>query len=141
MDHVAILKPHWKLADKVISGEKSIESRWYMNKIVPWDRINEGDRVYFKEGKVVAKADVEKVLQFENLSKGEIDELLNKYGKQIGMDENNKEEIIKKCQDKKYGILIFLKNPRRIKPANINKKGFGNMAAWITVKNIKNITY
>jgi hypothetical protein len=36
-------------------------------------------------------------------------------------------------------MLIFLENPQKIEPFLINKKGYGAMASWIIVKNIKEI--
>ena len=33
-------------------------------------------------------------------------------------------------------MLIFLKNPQKIEPFEIDKKGFGMMSAWICVNNI-----
>jgi hypothetical protein len=42
-------------------------------------------------------------------------------------------------KDKKYCILIFLTSVKHIDPFKINKKGYGNMSAWISVKNIKEI--
>lgn len=69
MNHIAIMKKSWELIPKIISGEKTIESRWYKNRIAPWDRISEGDTVYFKDSgePVSAVATVSKVLQFDNL--------------------------------------------------------------------------
>jgi len=39
MDHVAILSKKYELLDKIISGEKTIESRWYVNRIAPWNKM------------------------------------------------------------------------------------------------------
>jgi hypothetical protein len=35
--------------------------------------------------------------------------------------------------------LIFLSNPVAVVPFDIDKTGFGNMAAWITVEDINKI--
>ena len=69
MDHVAIVRKSWKLTDKILSGQKTIESRWYASRRAPWNRIRAGETVYFKNSgePVTIKADVEKVLQFDNL--------------------------------------------------------------------------
>ena len=32
--------------------------------------------------------------------------------------------------------FTFLKNPQKIEPFKIDKKGFGNMAAWITLDDL-----
>jgi len=42
-------------------------------------------------------------------------------------------------KDKKCCILVFLKNPQKVKPFSINKSGFGSMSSWMAVSNIKNI--
>ncbi len=129
MDHVAILKKSWKLKEKILSGEKTIESRWYAAKVAPWDRINAGDVVYFKESgePVSVKADVEKVLQFADLSEEKIKEILVLYGSQMGVGDS----FFEKVNYKQYCILVFLKDVEEINPFNINKAGFGNMAAWL----------
>ena len=48
MHHVAIMNKSWNLIPKIISGEKSIESRWYQTKRTPWDKIKAGDKIFFK---------------------------------------------------------------------------------------------
>ena len=48
MDHVAIMNKRWKLIPKILDGSKTIESRWYVNKIKPWNSIKEDDKIYFK---------------------------------------------------------------------------------------------
>lgn len=71
MEHLAIMKKSWKLTEKILSGEKKIESRWYKSKRVPFGRISAGETVYFKDGgePVTIKAEVEKVLQFSEFDK------------------------------------------------------------------------
>ncbi|MBN2052803.1 hypothetical protein JW756_04840 [Candidatus Woesearchaeota archaeon] len=135
MDHVAILNENI-LLEKIISGEKSIESRWYMNRVQPWSNIHKGDTVYFKlSGKPVrAKATVQKVLQFE-LDYQKVSSILYKYGKKIGLDMGDAVDL----ENKKYCILVFLQNPEAIKHFNIDKTGFGCSAAWLYVKNINNV--
>lgn len=65
MHHIAIMNPK-VLIDKILSGEKTIETRWYLNRRDPWNKIHTGDTVFFKDsgGLVRAKATVEKVLHF-----------------------------------------------------------------------------
>lgn len=106
MNHIAIMKKSWGLLPKILSGEKKIESRWYLNKNALWGKIKKGDTVYFKN----SKDDGIKRSKISNLYK------LFRY--------------------KKYCLLIFLKNPKEIKPFNISKKGFGMMSAWLCVDDI-----
>ena len=141
MDHVAIMKKSWGLTEKILNGQKKIESRWYLTKRKPWDNIKEGEVVYFKDsGELVKiKAEVSKVIQFTDLTPKLVKKILNEYGKDDGLEKDKIPEFFEIFKDKKYCILISIKNPIKIKPFEINKKGFGNMSAWITVNNIKDI--
>ena len=85
MKHLAILKqPFFNM---VLSGEKTIESRWSMNKIAPYNKVNVGDEILLKEtGKnVTATAKVKNVKYYE-LTPEKVENIRIKYGKQIGTD-------------------------------------------------------
>jgi ASC-1-like (ASCH) protein len=141
MDHLAIMKKSWKLTAKVLSGKKKIESRWYKTKYPPWNLINPGDAVYFKDSgqPVTIKAEVEKILQFSNLTPKKVKKILDMYGKDDGIEERDKKKFLEIFKDSKYCILVFLRNPRNIEPFHINKNGFGIMAAWISLDDINQI--
>lgn len=141
MDHVAIMRKSWGLTKKILSGEKKIESRWYKFKRSPWGGIGSGDTIYFKDSgePVTIKAKVSKVLQFSELTSRKVMDILEKYGRGDGLKEKDVAKYYKMFRDRKYCLLIFLKDPVRVEPFNINKKGFGTMASWIRVKNIKEI--
>jgi hypothetical protein len=141
MDHLAIMRKSWGLTDKLLSGQKIIESRWYKHRYSPWDRINSGDTVYFKNtGEMVSsKATVAKVLQFSNLSPLKVQELLNNYGRDIGLNQSDISSYFSQFKDKKYCLLIFLKHSQSVVPFQINKSGFGAMSSWITVDHISDI--
>ncbi|RJQ18213.1 hypothetical protein C4573_00640 [Candidatus Woesearchaeota archaeon] len=140
MQHVAIMKKSWKLTEKILSGKKKIESRWYSSKIAPWDNIHAGDVVYFKDSgdPVTIRAEVEKVLQF-SLNRDKVKEILMQYGHADGIAIQDIQKSYEKLKKKKYCILVFLRNPFKITPFNIDKTGFGNMAAWIAVEDINSI--
>lgn len=134
MDHVAILSKKLKLLDKIISGEKTIESRWYRSKKPPFGSITVGDKLYFKESgePVSVKAEAEKVLFFENLTPKKIKEILLRYGSRIGVGVSYYELI----KEKKFCTLVFLKDVKEIPAFSVDKKGFGMMTAWLTVDSI-----
>jgi len=141
MHHVAIMKKEWGLIEKILSGEKTVESRWYKTKKSPWDKVKAGDIIYFKNtgGPVLVKATVSKVLQTEILNEKTRQEILDKYAqKDLGV-KDIMPAIRSYIKDKNYCLLVFLENPKKIEPFEINKKGFGAMAAWITVDNINQI--
>ena len=141
MEHVAIMKKSWGLTEKILNGRKKIELRWYLSKRSPWDCISEGETVYFKDSgePVTIKAEVSKVMQFANLTPAKVGEILNKYGEEVGLEQNKISVFSKLFNDKKYCILVFLKNPTSITPFEIDKTGFGLMSAWITIDDISKI--
>lgn len=124
MHHIAIMKKSLGLLPKVVSGEKTIESRFYNSRRAPWRKIKVGDTVFFKNSgePVTVSATVSEVL--ENPKN------LDAYKLSICLTDLPK---------KKYSILIFLTSVQKIEPFEINKKGFGSMSAWITVSDINKI--
>jgi ASC-1-like (ASCH) protein len=141
MEHLAILKKSWKLTEKILTGQKKIESRWYRVKHPPWDRIKSGETVYFKDSgePVTIKAEVDKVIQFSNLTPKKVKEILYEYGDDIGVERDRFWRFFQMFRNKKYCILIFLKNPEKIEPFEIDKTGLGMMSAWISVDDINRI--
>ena len=85
---------------------------------------------------MTVKTEVERVLQFQNLTPEKAKQLLNKYDKAIGI---KTEDFYEQLKDKNYCLLIFLKNPETIVPFEIDKTGFGLMNAWICVDDIEKI--
>lgn len=130
MEHLAIMTKGY--IEKILAGEKKIESRFSMNKITPFHKISAGDKVYMQEvGKEVSAAfEVEKVLFFNNLSENKIEELRIRYGKDICAEETFWD--LKKHS--KYATLIYIKNPVKIAPFKINKS---DRSAFKTVNSVK----
>lgn len=139
MDHVAIMKKSWGLLPRILVGEKKIESRWYKVRAAPWDKIKAGEMIYFKNSgePVSLKAEVDKVMQFDNLGPDQVRFILEKYGADDGIEPDKIPVFFELFKDKKYCLLIFLRSPQSVEPFEINKSGFGAMAAWITVENIE----
>lgn len=141
MEHLAIMRKSWGLMDKILQGEKKIESRWYSVKYKPWDSIKRGEMVYFKDsgGPVRIKTEVSKVIQFSDLTPERVKEILDEYGDDDGLEKEKIPEFFERFKNKRYCMLIFLKNPQEIKPFEIDKTGFGVMSAWISVDDIAEI--
>ena len=137
--HLAILRKSSGLLEKITSGEKKIESRWYSTRRAPWGRIKEGDIVFFKYsgGAVEASAKAAKVLQFSDLTVDKIENIWAKYGNQIGLEAERIPAFLKSIGEKRYCILVFLKDVKRIQKFKIDKTGYGNASAWIVVDNIE----
>ena len=142
MHHVAIMKKSWGLLAKILSGEKTVESRWYKFKRPPWDKIKPHDTIWFKNSgePITLRANITQVLQFNNLNQTKIKVILKKYGRAIsGKDYTLPKKLDTYYQNKNYCILIFFNNIKPIKPFHINKTGFGSQAAWVSIPNINQI--
>jgi ASC-1-like (ASCH) protein len=121
----------WNLIPKIVSGQKSIESRWYQTKRAPWNKIKIGDRVFFKNSSelVIASAEVSKVFQFELNDKYDAKNLIEKYNKKICLLNSNLDTWGKLPR---YCILMFLKKAKYLdQPFKISKKGWGTGTAWL----------
>ena len=137
MDHLAILAKKRHLLAKILSGEKTIESRWYQSRRAPYQSIVAGDTVYFKESgdPVIAKAIASHAMFFDELDDAKIRHILRTYGDKICMSESWAPSLA----GKRYCALIVLKDVQKIEPFEVNKRGFGNMSAWISVPTIDSI--
>jgi hypothetical protein len=138
MHHVAIMETSRKLIPRILAGEKTIESRWYKRRVAPWDRIKAGDTVWFKDSgePVTAVAEVRKVLQLDNPPDDVLARVLLRHGGSPGVCFKHPRKMIGWCRERRYAILIFLKNPRAVEPFRIDKTGFGSASAWLTVEDI-----
>jgi ASC-1-like (ASCH) protein len=136
MDHLAILNKKLNFLPKIVSGQKTIESRWYTARRTPWHKINVGDEIYFKNTgePVTAKATVTNIHYYKELTPEKIKKIIHKYKDILGLEEE--ESFYERVKDKKYAVLVNLVNPMTIPPFNISKKGYGAMSAWLTVKKI-----
>ncbi len=142
MDHLAIMNPKWKLIPKILSWQKTIESRRYMMKVAPWNKIQTGDTVYFKDAgkEVAAKAEVKSVMQFDHYSQDQLQNILNNYwGSWWIAFHSPLPEVFERAKPKKYCILIFLKHPKKITPFSIDKTWYGCSSAWISLPSIEKI--
>lgn len=127
MKHIAILKqPFFNM---VLSGEKTIESRWSQNKCAPFNKVAAGDLIYLKQTgyPVTATAQVKKV-KYYNLTPEIVEQIRIKYGKQIGTD---KFADWQSTLNKKYCTLIWLDNVEQIEPMQVPRS---NGAGWIVLK-------
>jgi len=139
MDHVAIMNKSWHLIPKIVSGEKTIESRWYQTKRAPWDKAKVGETIYFKNSgeAVTTSATISKVLQFSLTSLADTKAVVEKYGEAICLLNRDPATWDK---SPKYCILLFLKDPKLLPhPFHIDKKGFGISSAWMVVEDIGKI--
>lgn len=137
MDHV----DSWGFVDKIISGDKTIESRCYKQARPPWNKIKKDDRVFFKNSgnPIEVQACVSRVKQFFDLDPEKLKRILAKEGTAIGIKSRDLGIYNQLFKDKKYCMLIFLKQIQRVAKFDIDKTGFGALSAWVTVDDISKI--
>ncbi|MFT5730205.1 MAG: ASC-1-like (ASCH) protein [Desulforhopalus sp.] len=141
MDHLAIMHKHFM--NKVLSGEKTVESRWSKDRRSPYGKIQTGDTIYFKfsSGPVAAKADVSKVDSFSIVDdrKG-VEIYVDAHYKALGLETLSRtKQFLHNNQSKYYVTFITLKKVRKIEDFNINKDGFGIRASWIVIEDINKL--
>ena len=130
MKHIAILRQ--PLFDMVLNGTKTIESRWAMHRVAPYNKIKKGDEIWLKEtGKdVTAKAIVQNV-KFYELTPEIVEQIRKEYGKQIGTDYF---EDWQSTLQKRYCTLIWLDKVKKIHPMKVPRS---NGAGWICMNEKK----
>lgn len=150
MHHVAIMTSRSKLIEAILDGKKTIETRWYTSRRAPWNKISNGDIIYFKYAgqDITASAEVADVIQFDfsNPEKNLFDNIILdspvKVLKHFANDiyVRNLKAFAENIKYKKYAIIIRLKKPQTINPSfSIDKNGFGNACAWLSVDHIRKI--
>ncbi len=125
MQHIAILS-HKSVLDKILAGQKTVESRFTRLKTLPFGQIKQGDLVFFKisGGPVLGKAMVGKVEEYDNLTPGLVSSLAKRYEKELAI---SPDFLIRKL-DSKFASLIFLENVEECQPWNFKQEG---RAGWI----------
>lgn len=140
--HIVIMKKSWGLTPKILSGAKTIESRWYMHKVAPWGRIETDDDLYFKDSgePVTVKAKVRGVVTFEDLKPGQSAQILAMYGGDDGIGVDDIAYFGALFNSKRYCMLVGIKDAEPCEPFRINKSGFGSQAAWLITDDIRKLT-
>lgn len=127
MEHLAIVRQPFY--DLILSEEKTIESRWSLNKCAPYQKVGIGDIIYFKlPGKAITATAQVKDVKFYELNPVLADQIKNLYGKEICA---HKFENWETYRNKKYLTLIWLEKIKKIAPYHIDKKG---RAGWVLIK-------
>lgn len=128
MKHLAIFTKG--VGEKILTGQKTVESRFSQRKNPPFGVISSGDLVYIKpSGKdPIGQFRVQKVFFFEGLSGQDLNDLQKRYGKQVQAEENYWESK----KNSKYGTLIFIGevDPFITSPVKFPKK---DLRGWVVL--------
>lgn len=104
--HLAILVNPY--LDLILHNQKTIETRLYQQKRIPYHRIHSGDLIYFKKsgGDIVGSAFAQKVEFLKFTTVDNYLSLIQNYRKEACLNE----EWIEKKKNSKYGIFIYLRD-------------------------------
>lgn len=124
-DHIAILS-HKSVLDKILSGEKTIESRFSRVKSLPFGVVVPGDTLYFKlsGGMVMARARVAALEEYDNLTPRQIEDLARKYERELAI---SPDFLVRKLESK-FASLIFLEQVEPCEPWTYKQDG---RSGWI----------
>lgn len=131
--HLAIMRK--SAIEAILSGVKTVETRFSKNKIAPFGVVSAGDLVYIKPPgeEIVGQFRVKKVFSFEGLTESDVEKIFTDYGQQISV--GNKKEDEQYYRDKKasmVGTLIFIADSERFitSPIKVKKK---DLRGWMVL--------
>ena len=126
-EHVAIVRSG--VAARLLSGEKTIESRFTRTRRPPFDSVSVGDVIHFKVsgGDVIGTSRVRRLVRYADLTPTRLRSLERRYGRRLATTP----AYWTQRRDCRFGVLIWL-TPLRpaVTPPAIPRQ-FGN--AWVEV--------
>lgn len=128
MKHLAIFKGDG--GKLILTGKKTIESRFSKRANPPFRQVSSGDLVYIKpSGKdVIGQFKVKKVIFYDGLEIGDLRELKEKYGEGLAVGEDYWDSKLAS----RYGTLIFIGESSQFltAPIKIPKK---DLRGWVVL--------
>ena len=128
MKHLAIFRGF--LAEDILAGKKTIESRFSKRHDPPFGVISAGDLVYVKPaGKdIIGQFRVKKVIFFDGLDSADLNQIKERYNDQICADT----DYWQSHKEAKYGTLIFIDEYQSFitSPVRISKK---DLRGWVVL--------
>ncbi len=127
-EHIAILS-HKSVLDKILNGEKTIESRFSRVKSLPFGHISAGDTVYFKlsGGAILGKARINAVEEYDNLTPAHIETLAKNYERELAISV----DFLARKLESKFASLLFLENVQPCEPWHYKQEG---RSGWIILE-------
>lgn len=132
--HLAIM--HRPVLEAILSGSKTIESRFSKHRISPFGQINTGDLVYMKAsgGDVIGQFRVKKVYSFEGLNKEDVGQIFSQFGKQINSGDLKIDKDYQKTKaDSRFATLIFITQAERFITSPIRFKK-SDQRGWVVLQ-------
>lgn len=108
------------VAEKILSGEKTVEIRLSQNKILPFLAVLKNDEIFLKNsgGKIVGRVYVDNCLYYDKIDPSFFKKLKEQYQESARMDEG----FWQKHAKARFATIIFLKNPKEFLTPMVYKK-------------------
>ena len=119
---------------RVLSGEKTVESRFLRVRAAPFDRVATGDLLLLKQvgGPIVAEATVAAVRQFIDLTPAHVLELTDAFRDELRLDA----DFASRAQAARYAVLVWLADVRPLTlPRPYAKR---DRRGWVVLPEIEN---
>lgn len=126
--HLAIFK--LGVGEKILNGQKTVESRFSKAKNAPFQQISTGDLVYIKpSGKdIIGQFRVNKVIFFDGLTEVDLNQIRKDHEEVLAVDESYWKAKI----NSKYGTLIWIGQTQQFltSPIRFSKK---DLRGWVVL--------
>lgn len=128
--HLAIFD--LQTASRILSGNKTIETRFSKKKIAPFGEVSVGDIVYIKPvgSELAGQFIVSKVIYYEGLDSSDFENIRQFYGKNLSLgSKESDDKYFDSKKDAKYGTIIFISQVESfitppIKTPKIDRRGW-----------------
>jgi ASC-1-like (ASCH) protein len=134
MDHIVELRRDQ--ITMILRGQKSIEPKFMKEDKPPYNAVSEDDTIYFqlKDGYAVAKANVSKVENFDNLTPDKVVSLIEENKEALCPNER----LVEKACKSSYGTFVWLNQLQEIRPFRVKKKQDED-TNWMIVEDVNKI--
>lgn len=122
--HVAVMSEPF--LSYVFVGKKTVESRFSINRIAPFGRVQPGDLVLMKAGSIIGAFTVAWV-KFYDLAEHPLEDIATEYGDRICADA----DFWLQKSGKRYASLMGISDVRHLPPMAISK---ADRRAWLTLE-------
>ncbi|MGK7393556.1 MAG: hypothetical protein ACNS62_03250 [Candidatus Cyclobacteriaceae bacterium M3_2C_046] len=133
MDHVVYLDHKAGELKNLIAGSKKMIIRGAMGRKIPYNKVKQGDMLYFIENKgdgmIKARAKAAQIIQTDKLSPEDSRKLVEKNQEKLQLNAG----LMKRFAGKRYLVLIETTQFEQIDPFKVDRSAYGNMDDWLPV--------
>lgn len=121
--------------EAILSGKKTVETRFSKHRICPYGQVEAGDLVYIKPPgeAIIGQFRVKKVFFFEGLEEKDVQEIFEKYKSEISVgDALEDQKYLEVKRNSRFATLIFVGESERFitSPVKIRKK---DLRGWVVL--------